>query len=319
MLWLGATLVPWLKAMYSPKEDSSSALDAGSGAAKTGIHSRDTLGIGQTLRQHGLPTLKYLTKTEVHTYAFSVAANAILSFIPSVVLMLTLTRKVFHSPTMYDVVIQLLRDYLPSNQDFVIKNMKALAGTHRIQIFSLVMLLISSTGIFLPLEVALNKVWGFKNNRSYVGNQLISLGLAIGCAILAMLSVAATAGNWHLLGTFLPMDNILARAVGYMVMKVFAILASIAIFVVIYWVLPNGKVPVRTVLPAAMVTGILFEVAKQLYVLSLPWLDFQNVYGPFSVSVTLMFWAYVSGMLLLGGAFLSAAEHSEVPTSASER
>jgi YihY family inner membrane protein len=302
--------------MYSLKEDASSALDAGSGTTpKAQVQYRDTLGIGQTLRQHGLPTLKYLTKTEVHTYAFSVAANAILSFIPSVVLALTLTRKVFHSPTMYDVVIQLLRDYLPSNQDFVIKNMKALAGAHRVQIFSLVMLVISSTGVFLPLEVALNKVWGFKNNRSYIGNQLISLGLAIGCGILAMLSVAATAGNWHLLGTFLPMNNILARAVGYMVMKVFAILASIAIFVVIYWVLPNGKVSVRTVLPAAMVTGILFEVAKQLYVLSLPWLDFQNVYGPFSVSVTLMFWAYVSGMLLLGGAFLSAAEHSEGPGS----
>ncbi len=275
----------------------------------------DTLGIGQTLRVYGLPTLKYLTKTEVHTYAFSVAANAILSFIPSVVLMLTLTRKVFHSPTMYDVVIQLLRDYLPSNQDFVIKNMKALAGAHRVQIFSLVMLVISSTGIFLPLEVALNKVWGFTKNRSYIGNQLISLGLAIGCGLLALLSIAATAGNWHLLARYLPMDNLLARAVGYMVMKVFAILASIAVFFVIYWVLPNGKVPLRSVLPAAMVAGILFEVAKQLYVLSLPWLDFQNVYGPFSVSVTLMFWAYVSGMLLLGGAFLSAAEHGAMKSA----
>jgi membrane protein len=297
--------------MIGSKEGVSPALDAGSQVlVSPPLRYHDALGIGQTLRLHGLPTLKYLTTTEVHTYAFSVAANAILSFIPSIVLMLTLTRKVFHSPTMYDVVIQLLRDYLPSNQDFVIKNMKALAGGHRVQIFSLVMLVISSTGVFLPLEVALNKVWGFRKNRSYIGNQLISLGLAIGCGILALLSVAATAGNWHLLGRFLPMDNLLARAVGYMVMKVFAIIASIAVFVVIYWALPNGKVPVRAVLPAAMVTGILFEVAKQLYVLSLPWLNFQDVYGPFSVSVTLMFWAYVSGMLLLGGAFLSAAEHS---------
>ncbi len=272
----------------------------------------DTLGIGQTLRRHGISTLRYLTKTEVHTYAFSVAANAILSFIPGIVLMLTLTRKVFHSPVMYDVVLQLLRDYLPSNQDFVIKNMKALAGAHRVQIFSLVMLVISSTGVFLPLEVALNKVWGFAANRSYIRNQLISLALAIGCGLLALLSIAATAGNWHLLGRFLPVNFILVRALGYMIMKVFAILASIAVFFVIYWVLPNGKVPARSVIPAAMVTGIIFEVAKQLYVLSLPWLDFQNVYGPFSISVTLMFWAYISGMLLLGGAFLSAAEHSQL-------
>ena len=272
----------------------------------------DSFGIAKTLRRHGVSTLRYLTKTEVHTYAFSVAANAILSFIPGIVLMLTLTRKVFHSPAMYDVVLQLLRDYLPSNQDFVIKNMKALAGAHRVQIFSLVMLVISSTGVFLPLEVALNKVWGFAANRSYIRNQLISLALAIGCGLLALLSIAATAGNWHLLARYLPMNFILVRALGYMIMKVFAILASIAIFFVIYWALPNGKVRARSVIPAAMVTGILFEVAKQLYVLSLPWLDFQTVYGPFSISVTLMFWAYISGMLLLGGAFLSAAEHSQL-------
>jgi len=271
----------------------------------------DELGIGQTLKRHGIPTLKYLTRTDVHTYAFSVAANAILSFFPAVVMMLTLTRKIFHSPAMYDVILQLLRDYLPSNQEFVIKNLKILASVHKVQIFSLVMLIISSTGIFLPLEVALNKVWGIQKNRSYIGNQLVSLGLALGCGVLMLLSVGATAGNMHLLGQFFRFDNILFRTMQYLVMKVFAIFASIAIFFVIYWLLPNGKVSGRAVLPAAMITGILFEVAKQVYVLSLPWLDFQEVYGPFSISVTLIFWAYVSGMLLLGGAFLSAAEHSK--------
>ena len=42
----------------------------------------------------------------------------------------------------------------------------------------------------------------------------------------------------------------------------------------------------------------------------LPWLDFQEVYGPFAISVTLMIWAYLSGMLLLGGAHLSASDHT---------
>ena len=37
----------------------------------------------------------YMTKTEVHTYAFSVAANAILSLFPFIVLMLTLTQRIF--------------------------------------------------------------------------------------------------------------------------------------------------------------------------------------------------------------------------------
>lgn len=268
-----------------------------------------SLGLLGTIRRHGVPTLKYLCKTEVHTYAFSVAANAILSFFPFVVLMLTLTRRLFHSQAMYDVVLNLLNEYLPSNRDFVIRNLRALASGHRVQVFSMIMLVISSTGIFLPLEVALNKVWGFTKDRSYIGNQVISLGLAFACGALALCSVAGTAANMHYMNHFLG-ENFVTRTVTYIVMKVFAMLASIGIFVLIYWLLPNGKVPLRAVMPAAVITGLLFELAKQIYVLSLPLLDFAEVYGPFSVSVTLIFWAFVSGLLLLGGAFLSAAEHS---------
>ena len=122
-------------------------------------------------------TVHYLMRTEVHTFAFSVAANSILSFFPFVVLLMTLIRNVFHSRLMFDVVVELLRDYLPAGQDFVIRNLTAMVNArHRIQIVSLIILLVTSTGIFLPLEVALNRIWRFSRNRSYLGNQLISLG-----------------------------------------------------------------------------------------------------------------------------------------------
>src|SRR6266850_6811735 len=122
-------------------------------------------------------TLRYLLRTEVHTFAFSVAANAILSFFPFVLLLLTLIRRVVHSRVMYDVVVSLLRDYVPAGEDFVIRNLNALVDARqRAQVFSLLILLITSTGIFMPLEVALNRIWGFRNNRSYIGKQAISLG-----------------------------------------------------------------------------------------------------------------------------------------------
>src|SRR5919205_685853 len=73
------------------------------------------------------PTARFLMRTEVHTFAFSVAANAILSFFPFVVLLLVVTRRVFHSQLMYDTVVRLLRDYLPISQDFLIRNLKAMA------------------------------------------------------------------------------------------------------------------------------------------------------------------------------------------------
>ena len=253
-------------------------------------------------------TLRYLLRTEVHTFAFSVAANAILSFFPFVLLLLTLIRRVFHSRVMYDVVVSLLRDYVPAGQDFVIRNLNALVDERqRAQVFSLVILLITSTGVFMPLEVALNRIWGFRNNRSYLGNQLISLGLTFASGSLALLSVWATAGNVTFLKTALHGHGAwFIQLVGFLTMKVFAITASIAIFFLIYWLLPNGKVPARAVLPAAVLMGLLSEALKYAYILALPWLNFAEVYGPFAISVSLMFWAFLTGMLLLTGAHLSA-------------
>ena len=275
-------------------------------------HEVPSRGLFGSLRRHGWSTLRYITQTEVHTYAFSVAANAILSLCPLIVLMLTVIRRVFHSPQMYNVVLQLLHDYLPSNQDFVIRNLQFLASVHgRGQALSLVMLFITATGIFLPLEVALNSVWGFKKNRSYIMNALMSVALAFACGALALLSIYATAQNLKFLGLAIGSDNFVYHGVGWIVMKAFAIITTIAIYFLIYWLLPNGKVPARAVLPAALVMGLLSEAAKYLYILLLPYLNFQEVYGPFAVSVTLIFWSFWSGMLLLGGAYLSAAGHAD--------
>jgi len=269
-------------------------------------------GLFGRLRRYGWSTLRYLTQTEVHTYAFSVAANAILSLCPLIVLLLTIIRRVFHSPQMYNVVLQLLHDYLPSNQDFVIRNLQFLASVRgRGQALSLVMLFITSTGIFLPLEVALNSIWGFKKNRSYIMNALTSVALAFACGALALLSIYATAKNLKVLGFAIGDQNLVYHGISFVVMKAFAIVTTIAIYFLIYWLLPNGKVPVRAVLPAAIATGLLSEAAKYLYIFLLPYLNFQEVYGPFAISVTLIFWSFWSGMLLLGGAYLSAAEHAD--------
>jgi membrane protein len=258
-----------------------------------------------------LSTARYLLRTDVHTFAFSVAANAILSFFPFVVLLMTLVRRVFHSRVMYDVVVELLRDYLPAGQEFVIRNLNAVVETrHRVQVVSLIILLATSSGIFMPLEVALNRVWRFPNNRSYVGNQLISLGLAFGCGVLALLSIAMTAGNVALMEFLLRGHGSgFVRLVGFVVMKVFAIATSIAIFFLIYWVLPNGKVPAQAVVPTAIIMGVLSEALKYGYILALPRLNFAEVYGPFALSVSIMFWAFLTGLLLLTGAHLSAEEH----------
>jgi YihY family inner membrane protein len=257
--------------------------------------------------------VRYMARTEVHTYAFSVAANVILSLFPFIVLLLTLSRQVFHSRSMELVVDDMMKNLLPVGQDFVMRNMQLLAHPHKgTQLFSLVMLLITSTGVFLPLEVALNNVWGVRQNRGYLHNQAVSLGLAFAVGVLAMASVASTASQQTILSWvfFGHTDNIVFHFISYAFLRLCAGLASIMLFFLIYWVLPYRSVPARAVLPTAIVIGLLWQLAKSLYIRALPWLDFQSVYGPFYISVGLMMWAFLSGLLLLAGAHFSATRYT---------
>ena len=256
---------------------------------------------------------EYLTRTEVHTYAFSVAANAILSLFPFIVMLFMMSRQVFHSQAMTAVVGDMVSYFLPANQEFVVRNMALLVHPRgRVQVFSIVMLLISSSSVFLPLEVALNQVWGVKKSRSYVVNQVISLGLAMAVGLLAVVSVAFTAAQNTVLAFvfFGHTHNFIFNGIAHFFLGITAAFLSVSIFLLVYWVLPNRKLPVRVVLPTAIVTGLLWDGAKELYVMLLPWLDLRSAYGPFAVSVTLMMWAFLTGLLLLGGAHSCATRHA---------
>ena len=268
---------------------------------------------GQGLGADIVALARYMARTEVHTYAFSVAANAILSLFPFIVLLLTISRNIFHSREMEQVAGDMMRNLLPVGQDFVIRNMQLLTHPHKgTQISSVVMLLITSTGVFLPLEVALNGVWGVRQNRSYLHNQVVSLGLALAVGMLAMIAVASSASqqtilSWIFVGHT---DNLVFQTISFFFLRICAALASILLFFLIYWILPYRKIPPRAVIPTAIVVGLLWQLAKVLYIKALPWLDFQSVYGPFYISVGLMMWAFLSGLLLLAGAHFSATRYT---------
>ena len=256
---------------------------------------------------------RYLGQTEVHTYAFSVAANAILSLFPFIVMMFTVARTVFHSTAMANSISGMLHDLLPSNQDFVVRNMALLVHPRgSVQAASVVMLLISSTGVFLPLEVALNRVWGVGKNRSYVMNQLVSLGLAFAIGLMAMSAVVVATAQTSLLTLifFGHTQNMVYALIHHLFLQIAVAFLSIGMYFAVYWILPNRRLPIRAVLPAAVVTGLLWDVGRLIYIVVLPHLDLHSVYGPFEVSVSLMIWAFLTGLLLLSGAQYSATRHT---------
>lgn len=261
------------------------------------------------LHQDGAALIKYLLDSEVHTFAFSVAANAILSFIPFIVLLYTIALSLFHSQTMSGVVSDMIHYFFPSNQDWIAKNLVIEAPRHGVQVFSVVMILISCTGIFLPLEVALNQAWGVAKSRNYLMNQLVAFGLAILMVMLGMVAILLSAAQRQILAFlfFHHTDNFLFDGVSYLWLAICTGVASILFFFSIYWLLPNCRVPWRPVLRASIVTGLIWLFAKYIFVAILPHLDLKSMYGPFYVSVGLLMWAYISGLILFAGAQFSVA------------
>jgi membrane protein/epoxyqueuosine reductase len=67
-------------------------------------------------------------------------------------------------------------------------------------------------------------------------------------------------------------------------------------------------VPLDRVAPAAVVVGLLLEGLKTVNLLVNPWVHakFENEYGPFVNSVTIIMWSFLASMLVLAGAEWSA-------------
>jgi YihY family inner membrane protein len=250
-----------------------------------------------------------LSATEVHAYAFSIAANVYLSFFPFTLLLLTVCRRWLGWERAYQVILALLRIHLPAGADSIIRNLSQLAQARpRLQLISLIVLFFTSSGVFLPLEVALNQVWSIRRNRSLLKNQAMSFFLAVTTGLVVFLSILLSTVAQSVL-TFalgwIPAPGLVA-AVSRVLMETLSVPLAVAICFLIYFFLPNGRVPVNQVLPAAMIGGVLTEAGKLIYMQTLPLFRFREVYGPFAISATLLFWAYGAALILLFGAHFCA-------------
>jgi YihY family inner membrane protein len=109
----------------------------------------------------------------------------------------------------------------------------------------------------------------------------------------------------------------LLPAVGSLLLQlVFAgasVLVTIALFVIVYRFMPNAEVTIRDTLPGAVIGGLLWEAAKYVFAWSLNYFHYDEIYGPVGAVVAVLTWSYVSSLILLFGAQLTAVLHREHP------
>src|SRR5437899_669506 len=102
------------------------------------------------------PLLRYLVlQTETHAFCLALACAALLGFFPASVVLLTFLKYILHWDAAYNVLLDTLRIYFPTNQEFVTRNMRVFAQTFghtRTQLLSLIWVLLGSAGVFIPLE-----------------------------------------------------------------------------------------------------------------------------------------------------------------------
>jgi YihY family inner membrane protein len=265
------------------------------------------------------PTLRYWMETEVHVYAFAVAASVLLSFVPFLIVILSLCRHLLKWRAAVDAIHLALADYFPGPlADFVQRNVDIAVGRGPFQVTSLVLLLFVANGIFEPLEVALNRAWGVPKHRSYWRNQLVSLGLIFVCGILAMVSTLFTALNYSVWPRLLGESSPIVETLGLVFFKTVAIPLSMLMLFLIYWLLPNRKVPPGLVVLPAILVGFALEALKYFNLLTWPLLQakLSREYGPFVYSVSIILWSFLAALLVLGGAEWSARRGAQEATEA---
>jgi membrane protein len=92
-------------------------------------------------------------------------------------------------------------------------------------------------------------------------------------------------------------------------------LVTVALFVLIYRFMPKAAVTLRDTLPGAFLAGLLWEIAKYIFALSLHYFHYDQIYGSVGAVVAVLTWSYVSSLILLFGAQLTAVFHYEHPSA----
>jgi YihY family inner membrane protein len=258
------------------------------------------------------PTVRYCMRTEVHVHALAVAASVLLSFFPFLIVMTSLCRYGFHWRAAVNAIYLALDDSFPGELGgFIKRNLVAVVESRGpVQITSIVLLLITANGIFEPMEVALNGVWGVKENRSYWKNQLLSLGLIMLCGGLALISLILTALNQKYLGNLIGLSGSVPLWTNLVFFRFAAIPVSILALFLVYWLVPNRRVPPLRIAPVAILVGLAIELLKYINLITWPLLKdkLQREYGPFYISVTIVIFSFVAAMLVLAGAEWAARE-----------
>jgi membrane protein len=256
------------------------------------------------------PSLCRFLEDDSLTIAASIAFYSLLAIFPFLLLLLALVGIFIRQYELSGQLVIVLNRYLPMKPDFIMRNLVSISKAYGpIGLSSLMLLLWSSSGVFVPLERALNIAWEVQEDRSWWRSRLLAMELALLGGLLTVISLGIVGlrpvfHHWlhHSLPGRTPLLIDLAYT-AFLAAWVFA--TTFSVFLILFRYLPNRKLAFREVFPSALLTTLLWEISRWIFTRLLRHFHYSHIYGSIGAMVSLMTWAYVSAAVMLLGARMS--------------
>lgn len=262
-------------------------------------------------------TFHQFHENDLFTPAAAMSYFGLLTLFPALlVLLVTGNRFAAGSEALTRIV-----EIYPGSREFLRATIKSLKDVGWGGLVSaLVVTLWAGSWVFAVIERALNRIWGTRP-RAFLHGRALTLGMIGAVGVLLIVSVFLTSilvGLQQLIGQ-LPLRVVnrsawLAFVGNAFWQSLFAItgaLVTVALFAVVYRLVPNGRVTLRDTLPSAVLAGLLWEASKYIFASSLQYFHYDEIYGSVGAVVAVLTWSYVSSLVLMFGAQLSVVLHQE--------
>jgi membrane protein len=255
--------------------------------------------------------VKELYDSEGLTHAASIAYYALLSLFPIFLLALFTLNELTTDAGERDTVVRFVFRYFPRQFDFISGQLDAFQQQPvRFGFWGSVALVWASLGVFNAVTAAVNHAWAVEKKRSFLGHRLIGflmmvsagLVLMLGLVIASMVRLAETRLG-EAFARSLWLDWLSGIVASYV-----ATLLLIGCVALIFYFVPNTKVRFRDVWPGAILVGLLWRIAFQVFAWYAADLATWNViHGSLAAVVVFMLWIYISAVILIYGVEMTAS------------
>jgi membrane protein len=182
-------------------------------------------------------------------------------------------------------------------------------GTVIASILGIATLLFGATGVFYQLQQMLNRIWEVKPKAKtkqkileLIRDRLFSFGLVLAVGFLLLVSLALSAALGAL-SDWVSSRFSASLAIFFSILDIVVSIGVITLlFAAIFKFLPDAKIKLKDVWIGALLTSVLFVVAKFALGLYLGKSDPGSTYGAAGSIILIMLWVSYAGLILLFGA-----------------